>query len=634
LSSRSISTQIPPERYLPVGAELTGSGVSFRVWAPYKKRVEVQISDQSGKAVNYQLLSEANGYWSANVPEAVEGMLYQYRVDNSEMLLPDPASRFQPYGPHGPSQIVNPYSFGWTDSEWRGLELRGQVIYEMHIGTYTPEGSWEAATQQLPVLYDLGITVLEIMPVADFPGDFGWGYDGVNLFAPTRLYGRPDDFRRFVDMAHSLGMAVILDVVYNHFGPDGNYLSQFSSSYMSRTTDTEWGQAVNYCGDGSDGVREFVTSNAAYWIREYHLDGFRLDATQSIYDRSSDHILSEVTSRARKEAAERRIIVIAEDWEQDVTHIRPRERNGYGMDGMWNDDFHHTAVVSLTGKRDGYYVNYNGTAQEFISAMKWGFLYQGQLYRTHNKGRGTPTFGIEPEAFITFLHNHDQIANMGTGERLYKQTCMEKLRALIGLMLLGPGTPMLFQGEEFCASSPFPFFADHKGGLAENVERGRNEHLSQFKDLDLKTVPPVCDSATFLKSKLKLSERETNREVYRLYKDLIRLRKSDPVISLQSYGGLDGAVVGKESFVIRFFGNNRDDRLLIVNLSSEFDLSEIAEPLLAAYTNWELIWSSYDKEYGGRGRPDTNLRNQFRIPSDSALLFRTSTSETGRRTIT
>src|SRR5262249_35924462 len=296
------------------------------------------------------------------------GMLYQFRFERNGPLFPDPASRFQPEGPHGPSQIVNPSTYRWNDDHWNGVRIEGQVIYEMHIGSFTRDGTWKSAIEQLPKLAEIGITLLEVMPVADFPGTFGWGYDGVNLFAPTRLYGGPADFRSFVDRAHALELGVILDVVYNHIGPDGNYLKEFSEAYFTTRYENEWGQALNFDGPDSSPVREFFISNAAYWIREFHLDGLRLDATQQIFDKSADHILACINREARNAGGKRSIVLIAENECQESRLVRSPESGGYGLDAIWNDDFHHTAHVAVTGHNEAYFSDFGGSPQEFISS--------------------------------------------------------------------------------------------------------------------------------------------------------------------------------------------------------------------------------------------------------------------------
>lgn len=624
---------IKPYRRLPIGAEvLPEGGVHFRVWAPRCRKVEVVLEGGFGyksqdAALIFDLEPEGSGYFSAWIPEAGDGTLYCYRLDGGEDLYPDPASRFQPEGPHGPSQVVDPGKFPWTDSEWQGIGLEGQVIYEMHIGTFTREGTWEAASRELPELAALGITVVEIMPIAEFPGRFGWGYDGVDLFAPTHLYGKPDDLRRFIDRAHAVGIGVILDVVYNHLGPDGNYLGQFSKDYFTDRYKTDWGEAINFDGENSGPVREFFIANAGYWVDEFHFDGLRLDATQNIYDKSPDHILAAITRRVREAARGRSTLVIGENEPQQVKLLRPQEQGGYGIDALWNDDFHHTAMVAMTGHNEAYYTDYLGTPQEFISAVKWGFLYQGQYYSWQKKRRGTLTFGLKPAAFITFIQNHDQIANLGRGLRCHHLTSPGRYKAMTALMLLGPGTPMLFQGQEFAASSPFFYFADHKEDLARLVCKGRGEFLKQFRSLALPEVqaclPDPANPETFERSKLNLSERQSHAEIYALHQDLLKLRRQDPVFKAQRKGGVDGAVLGAQAFVLRFFGDHGDDRLLVVNLGRDLHFNPAPEPLLAPPEGmlWEILWSSEDLRYGGGGTAPLDTEENWRIPGEAAVVL-------------
>jgi maltooligosyltrehalose trehalohydrolase len=611
-------------RRLPVGAELTGRGVDFRVWAPRARRVEVVLDDG---ATAVALTPEGGGYHGGLVEAATRGTHYRFRLDGGR-LLPDPASRFQPQGPHGPSQVVDPSAFPWTDAGWRGVGLAGQVLYEMHVGTFTREGTWEAATRELRELARAGITVVELMPVAEFPGRFGWGYDGVDLFAPTRLYGEPDDFRRFVDRAHAVGLGVVLDVVYNHVGPDGSYLQEFSATYFTDRYPNEWGEAVNFDGEGSGPVREFVLANAACWIDEYHLDGLRLDATQQIYDASPEHILAALSRRVRVAAQGRATLLIAENEPQDVRLVQPLEAGGYGLDAVWNDDFHHAAVVALTGLTAAYYSDYRGTAQEFVSAMKRGFLYQGQRYRWQKKRRGTPTLGLPPATFVTFIQNHDQIANSANGYRRHLLTSPGRYRAMTVLMLLGPGTPMLFQGQEFGASAPFLYFADHEPDLARLVRRGRAEFLRQFPALAApemqRRLSDPADPATFEQSKLDLSERERHAETYALHRDLLALRREDAVFASQRAGGLDGAVLSREAFVLRYFDGAQGDRLLLVNLGRELSIDPAPEPLLAppGGAHWELRLSSDDPRYGGFGTAPIEGDEGWHLAAESAIVLR------------
>lgn len=610
---------------MPVGAEvLPGEGASFRVWAPKRKQVEVLLEGPQQKVL--PLTAEGNGYFSGRVPQARDGDRYRYRLDG-QAAFPDPASRYQPEGPHGPSQIVDANKFQWRQRDWPGIKLRGQVIYEMHIGTFTPAGTWESAIERLPHLADVGITVLEIMPVAEFPGRFGWGYDGVCMFAPTRLYGSPDDFRHFVDAAHALKLAVILDVVYNHFGPDGNYTGEYSDHYISRRYPNEWGDALNFDDDHAGPVREFFAANAAYWIDEFRLDGLRLDATQQIFDQSSKHILSVIAREARAAAKGRDIILVAENERQEARLVRGQAQGGYGLDGMWNDDFHHSARVTLTGRNEAYYTDYRGTAQELLSAVKWGFLYQGQFYKWQKARRGHPALDLRPEQFITFIENHDQVSNSAFGERPGRMASAARYRAMTALLLLAPATPMLFQGQEFASTSPFCFFADHNPELARLVAKGRASFLSQFPSIALAEVQQIlydpADPATFERCKLDWEECKRHAAAVQLHKDLLRLRRSDPALSAQRPRGCDGAVLGDAALVVRFFGENSPDRLLVVNLGRAVHFDPAPEPLLAPPEGalWQILWSSENTAYGGAGTPPLDTEENWRIPADTTVLL-------------
>src|SRR5579862_1835336 len=615
-------------RRMLIGAEVVDGGAHFRVWAPRSRKVAVQLDStgNAGKARTFELKSENNGYFSGLIAEARAGMLYKFQLDTG--VFPDPASRFQPEGPHRPSQIVDPSLFRWTDKDWRGVPREGQVIYEMHIGTFTPGGSWRSAIEQLPELARLGVTLLEIMPVADFPGRFGWGYDGVDLFAPTHLYGAPDDFRSFVDCAHSLGLGVILDVVYNHIGPDGNYLKEFSPDYFTDRYQNEWGEAINFDSENSAPVREFFIANAGYWIDEFHLDGLRLDATQQIFDSSKDHILAAVSRNVRQSANGRSTYVVAENESQESKLARSPEQGGYGLDALWNDDFHHSAVVALTGHNEAYYSDYQGSPQEFISAMKRGFLYQGQWFTWQKKMRGQPTDGLHPANFVNFIQNHDQVANSLHGVRFHQLAAPGQLRALTALLLLGPGTPMLFQGQEFAASAPFVFFADHNPELGKLVASGRRKFLEQFPSIACpESNSFLADPGhenTFARCKLDLSEREKNAKHYALYFDVLKLRREDTVFRAPYPGGVDGAVLATEAFVLRFFGKEGDDRLLLVNLGADLQLRTMPEPLLAPVEGraWKILWSSEDPRYGGSGMPSLSEKD-WRVPGHAALVLTT-----------
>jgi maltooligosyltrehalose trehalohydrolase len=639
-SSRRVPVTKPHvNRRYPIGAELIGPNEThFRLWAPKAQHVDLVLEESAEKNARrsfHPLDAEGGGYFSG-VAAIGAGALYRCRVNKAEHFHPDPASRFQPEGPHGPSQVVDPTQFQWTDSQWPGVILKGQIIYEMHVGTFTPEGTWRAAAEQLEELARIGITVIEVMPIADFPGRFGWGYDGVDFFAPTRLYGNPDDLRFFIDHAHSFNLGVILDVVYNHFGPDGNYLGVYSDTYLRPGTTNDWGDSINFDGPNSGPVREFFVTNARYWIEEFHFDGFRFDATESIYDKSSEHILGDVGRAARSSAGQRSIILVAENERQDTRLIRPHREGGYGLDGVWNDDLHHSAIVALTGRREAYFTDYLGAPQEFISAAKYGYLFQGQPYSWQGAPRGTPAFGAPPEAFVAFLENHDQVANRITGERVRFETSPGRYRAMTALLLLAPWSPMLFQGQEFGTSKPFLYFSDiGDEKLREAIRKGRLEFLSQFPSLVTsraqKQLPIPSDSETFRRCKLDFSERKN--KLYNLHIDLIKLRREDSRFREQIADEVDGAVLGAKSFVLRYFAEENDDRLLLVNLGERQLLEPMPEPLLAAPLGfeWTTLWSSDAKRYGGPGEVKLPTQDNWTLPAESAMALRLVSESAPRR---
>ncbi len=638
-------------RCMAFGAEPVDGGSHVRVYARKCQRVDVVVGEDAGergatapdvdrhatRAV--ELAAEGDGWFSGFVAGLVDGGAYAFRLDGDDKLYPDPASRSQPDGPHGRSRVVDPTRFAWSDGAWRGGSLPGQVIYEMHIGTLTPEGTWAAATAVLPELAALGVTVVEVVPVAEFPGDFGWGYDGVCLYAPSHLYGSPDDFRRFVDHAHRLGVGVILDVVYNHFGPDGNYLRCFADDWFSTTYKNEWGEPLNFDGPHSEPTRLLMMENAAYWVREFHLDGLRLDATQQIYDTSPEHLVAAVTRRAREAAGDKPIIVVTENETQSARLVRPVADGGHGVDGVWNDDLHHAAVVALTGRAEAYFSDHRGRPQEFISAAKRGYLFQGQHYAWQKNRRGEPCLGAEPWRFIAFQENHDQVANGAAGRRLHELTSPARKRAMTTLLLLGPWTPMLFQGEEHDAPQPFVYFAHHKPDLAMLVKTGRNDFLGQFPSLKTSTArernadPAARESFTMCK--LDPADRRRNKTTTTLVRDLLGLRRDDPTLRLQGSAGLDGAVLGPWSFVLRFFGaatrdgGPAEDRLLIVNLGPDDGVGRRPEPLLAPPwgKRWQLELSSEDPRYGGHGVAEFVDDAPWLLPANTALLLTTVDEE-------
>jgi maltooligosyltrehalose trehalohydrolase len=617
----------------PFGANAVDGGIEFKVWSSNATCVDVIIyessmhtaQEQAARKQAIRMQANDDGIFSVTIPSVTSGTLYKFRIDEGNEY-PDPYSRFQPEGPHGPSMVVDPTSYRWRDENWGGIELPGQVIYELHIGAFTEAGTFDAAIEKLSWLKSIGITVIEVMPVAEFPGKWNWGYDGVALFAPFHGYGDASAFKRFVDAAHAQDLAVILDVVYNHLGPDGNYLGCFAPQYFSTQHRNDWGIPFNLDSDASTHVREFIVSNACYWIEEFHLDGLRLDAACNIPDCSARHVLAELVERARAAAGRRKIIIIAEDEQQHSSWLRHPSQGGFGLDAMWNDDFHHAAAVAITGRRHAYYFDYLGRPQEFISAIKHGFLFQGQHYHWQKQPRGE-RFSSAHSACVLFLENHDQIANSLHGRRMHRLTSPARYRAMTALLLLAPQTPLLFMGQEFMASTPFLFFADHNAELAKQVRRGRQEFLNQFPGVATpqgeNALHDPFDPHTFQVSKLKWEESEQHGEAVKLHRDLLRVRRTDPTLNQQNVA-IDGAVLGEHSFLLRWFDADHGDRLLLMNLGTELRLIPGPEPLLAAssHCDWSLEWSSEDVSYGGGGVEHPLGEHGWYLPGECAIFLR------------
>lgn len=609
------------QRRYPIGAELIPKkGCHFRIWAPEHSKAFVVI-EKNSEQKEYPMVSEKNGYFSLLIPSVVANDCYGFRLGTHKEILPDPACRFQPKGSFGLSAVIDS-KYAWTDERWRGKRLEECIIYEMHIGTFTKEGTFQAAKEHLKDLSHLGITLIELMPICECPGQFGWGYDGVNLFAPKHLYGTPSDLKAFINEAHRLKMGVILDVVYNHFGPEGNKIEKFTHRYFTKHS-TDWGIGINF--DVPE-TREFFLTNARYWIEEYHFDGLRLDAVWCFFCTTQPHILAEFAQTARNAGGERKILIIGEDESQNGKDLKPMEEGGYGFDALWNDDFHHTAHVALTGKREAYYTDYLGAPQEFISAIKYGFLYQGQYYEWQNKKRGTANLDISPSSLIVFLENHDQIANSGHGARLHKRSDPGNFKALTCLMLLSPNVPMLFQGQEFNSSKPFNYFSDHGEEFNLAIKESRKKELSQFPRLATPEsqflLPDPSEPLTFTKCKLDFQEREKNKKIYDLHKDLIELRKKDPLFKIASKLRIDGAVLSHSCFLLRYFGGEKGDRLLIFNFGTDLYLLPAPQPLLVAGDNkkWKILFSTEAPKYGGEGIPPIHIP-YWKILSHSAIVL-------------
>lgn len=502
-----------------LGATLAEGAVRFRVVSPTASHIEVVLED--GGAHLMQKTDDAT--FEVLVPGVQPGTRYRIRKDGA--ALPDPASRFQPEGVHGPSKVIDPHAYGWRDKGWAGVPHKDLVFYELHVGTFTPEGTYRAARDKLPYLKDLGVTAVELMPLAAFPGERNWGYDPAAQFAPAHPYGHPDDLRRFVDAAHEVGLAVYLDVVYNHFGPDGAYVVGINPQMFTAHHHTPWGQAINLDDTGSEHVRQFFLENAVHWLREYHFDGFRLDATFALVDNSPEHFLKELVKVVAQVPGWKRLL-IAEDPRNLRDLALPRDvAGGYGLDGVWADDFHHQLRVNLAGDRHAYYQDFSGTPADIAKTLEQGWFFTGQHSPNEGTARGTPTDGLIPENFVICIQNHDQVGNRPRGNRLSDEIPPSAYRAASTLLLFAPQLPLLFQGQEWATKTPFIYFTDHNQELGQAVSQGRKEEFRDFPDFQ-GNVPDPQDPESFEKSKLswdELNEPE-HAGVLKLYQDLLKLR--------------------------------------------------------------------------------------------------------------
>jgi maltooligosyltrehalose trehalohydrolase len=503
----------------------------FQVWGPLAKRIQLKYGEQT-----YAMAGpDEHGWWSVTVEKAEPGADYAFMIDDDPTPYPDPRSLWQPKGVHGASRLYDQGSFRWTDEHWEGPPLAGAVIYELHIGTFSEAGTFDGAIAHLDHLAELGITHVEVMPVAEWAGDRGWGYDGVELYAVTESYGGADGFKRFVDACHARGLAVILDVVYNHFGPVGNYTSKFGP-YLTDKHLTPWGEAVNFNEGGSDQVRRFFCDNAAMWLRDFHVDGLRLDAVHEFIDRSAVNFMEQLSAEVEQMEATlgRRLVMIAESDLNDPKLVRPREAGGYGMDAQWSDDFHHALFTLLhPGNPEmGYYGDF-GTMEHLVKALEHVFVYDGvySRYRKHSHGR--PVEGLSAHHFICFIQDHDQVGNRARGERIEQLVGMDAAKVAMGLVLTAPFIPMLFMGEEFAASSPFLYFADHDDAeMAKLVSEGRKREFAAFGFAE-KEVPDPEDRQTFEVSKLNWSEMYEGKhaEMLEWTKKLIHLRRTNRALN-------------------------------------------------------------------------------------------------------
>lgn len=596
----------------PQGADtLLSGGVRYRLWAPHTNSVEAVIFGPEGKDIirTVPLEPENEGFFSIVDPEGRAGDRYKYRLDGE--LFPDPFSRWQPGDPGDASMVIDPNAYPWEISDWPKIPLAESVIYELHIGAFTLDGTFRSAIERLDHLVALGVTTLEIMPVAAFPGQRNWGYDGVMLFAPDSSYGHPDDFRALIDAAHQRGLNVLLDVVYNHFGPDGNYLASFSPDYFNSRLKTPWGNAINFSGKNSRHVRAIFLDNIRYWLEEFRLDGFRLDATHEILDDSTPHLLQEIAWIAHDHHA----IVMAEDDRNLASLALPVEQGGMGLDGLWADDFHHTVRVALTGKREGYFANFDGNPRELAQTLHDGWFFTGQEAPVTRTKRGSPTTGLRLEQFVHCISNHDQTGNQAFGERLHHLVSPEAYRAASALLCLTPGTPLLFMGQEWAASSPFLYFTDHHDELGRLVTEGRRKEFKDFVEAlpdhrSLEEIPDPQEEITFLRSKLQWDELSLHphKQILQLYRKLLKLRLTTPALRKRSRESFRVKVLGSGVIGIHFKETAHSGILALVDLKggNSWDLTENSFANLPSDCSWQSFFSTNEQRFGGSGSPALN----------------------------
>jgi maltooligosyltrehalose trehalohydrolase len=570
------------------GPRILDEGVHFALWAPYQPCVSLVIEGHAA----LKMLPSNDGWHQIMLTSARPGTRYRFELADGRRV-PDPASRFQPEDVHGPSEVIDPTEYIWTTKGWRGRPWREAVIYELHIGSFTLQGTFRGAIERLDHLARLGVTAIEIMPVADFPGARNWGYDGVLLYAPDSSYGRPSEFKEFVDAAHARGIMVFLDVVYNHFGPDGNFLPLYAPIFTERHK-TPWGAAVNYDAEGSPAVREFVIQNAIYWIDEFRLDGLRLDAVHAIKDDNDPHLLDELAARVRAAAPDRIIHLLLENEENSAEPLMRREDGEPKyFTAQWNDDVHHVLHTALTGETAGYYADYVGDTGRLGRALAEGFAYQGDMMPYRGSPRGEPSAHLPPLAFVSFLQNHDQVGNRAFGDRLVSLAPHEAVRAAAAVYLLMPQIPMLFMGEECGAQQPFLFFCDFEPQLAEAVRTGRRNEFAkfpQFQDPAQRTrIPDPTAAETFLSSKLDWSmlDRTVHREWHDYYSALIAIRHSEIIPLLESIGGQSAQYTILGHMAVRVTWQSAGGALVLVaNLKP-------AEQPVASQPVGRRLWSNF-----------------------------------------
>lgn len=588
----------------------------FSVWAPNSKSVDLVLEERRTAEQRIALEPLADGYWQRDVA-ADTRRGYRYSLDGSAPL-PDPRSRWQPEGVHGASHVVQAESLEVeprVQADFHAAALEDAVIYELHVGTFTPEGTYAAAQGKLGYLAALGVTHLELMPLATFPGRRGWGYDGVDLYAPHPAYGTPSELAAFVRACHSLGLAVLLDVVYNHLGPDGNYLAHYGPYFTDRYK-TGWGAAINYDGPQSDEVRRFVIDNALMWLKDYGFDGLRLDAVHAIFSFEAVHVLEELAAAVKALGKElrRRFVLIAESDLNDPRLVRAAARGGYGLDAQWADDFHHAVHRYFTGETEGYYADFQGL-QDIATALRDGYVYQGKYSMHRGRRHGRPPVGVEPHQLVVSAQNHDQIGNRAQGERLSMMLGVAQLKAVAALTILAPFVPLLFQGEEWGAQTPFLYFTDHEDPeLGRLVAEGRSKEFSAFRWQG--AVPNPQDLDTFARSKLNWSEllSQPHPEILEWYRALIRLRRDKVVIPRESLADSAKAATNFDAAAgwLTFVHNG----VLVV-----FNLADAAQPVPLPSGEWTLVQRSDSNEAMPPNAMPPNATPRDAMPSQSTFIY-------------
>ena len=602
-----------------IGAAYKGNDkITFTVWAPLKNKVEVIFKDRPSIALTKDFL----GYWEKEVSGIPEGLYYKFRLDEKEDF-PDPTSRYQPLGVHSWSATVNQNSFSWNDRIWKGLPLAQMVIYELHVGTFTSEGTFEAVIGKLNHLLNLGINCIEILPISQFPGDRNWGYDGVYPFAAQESYGGPEGLKKMIDACHQKGVAVILDAVYNHMGPEGNYLSQFGP-YFTEKYQTPWGAALNFDDKYSDEVRNFFLENALMWLEDYHFDGLRLDAIHEIIDRGTKHLLKELSLEVDKlqQKTGKKYSLIAESDLNDTKIINPYEKGGFGLEGQWVDDFHHSLHTVLTGENEGYYMDY-GKMEQLAKAFKQAFVYDGQYSHFRKRTVGNSPAGLDFSNFVVSIQNHDQIGNRLLGERLPKLISFEGLKLAAGVLFTSPFIPMLFMGEEFAEENPFQYFISHGDpDLVKAVQQGRKREFEYFNSQTKGDFSDPQARETFNDSKLNWTFKEdpSKNALFEYYKYLIQLKKEGVFNAFRNDEITTEVDEEKKTLLVLSSADNK--LMALFNFNNENEgviLPEVAK-------RWELILASADKKWNGTHNFPSDFAGgeKISLPARSLIIFKSS----------